>query len=65
MTDFITTNVTHECVSELRQCAFCQVEQAAESKCEDYIQKLKVKWEASLNLLDGETLLIILKDYIN
>ena len=52
--DNMKRKITHECVSELRECAFCQVEQAAESKREDLIQKLKGKWEASLNILNGE-----------
>ena len=51
----------HKCVSELRQCAYCQVEQAADSKIEDLIEKLKNKWKASLNVLDGEFWLV--EDY--
>ena len=31
----LKTDATHECVSELRQSAFCQVEQAAESQNDD------------------------------
>lgn len=58
MTDSLKILKTHECVSELRQCAFCQVEQAAERKCEDLMQILKDKWQASLNILEGEFLLI-------
>ena len=49
-----TIDATHKCVSELRQCAYCQVEQAADSKIENLIEKLKNKWKASLNVLDGE-----------
>ena len=54
MMDGLKLGTTHECVGELRQCAFCQVEQAAETNCDDLIEKLKNKWQASLNVLDGE-----------
>jgi hypothetical protein len=50
---------THECVSELWRCAFCQVEQAAESNSEDLIQKPKGKWQASLKILNDEVLLFL------
>jgi len=50
MTDTFKSFKTHECASELLQCAFCQVEQAAAGM--NLAQKLKDKWQASLSLLE-------------
>ena len=51
MTERFKRVKTHECVSELRQCAVCQVEQAVENK----FKYLKDKWKTSLSILEGKT----------